>query len=201
MTVETLDNPLDLGRSKRLKAATGATHERLDTAIMAGKPFASFTHYGRFLDVQHGFHREIDALYGEPRLGALLPDLASRRRLALIVRDMADIGLTPRDPKEPPTFADGAAVDLPTALGWLYVAEGSNLGAAFLLKQAEAFGLSSAFGARHLAAAPEGRGLHWKTFVAVLDAVRLTPEEEARVIAGAEAAFARVQGLVRKSFG
>ena len=32
--------------------------------------------------------------------------------------------------------------DIPTALGWLYVAEGSNLGAAFLIKEAEKLGLS-----------------------------------------------------------
>ena len=88
-----------------------------------------------------------------------------------------------------------------TALGWLYVAEGSNLGAAFLLKEAIKLGLNDGFGVRHLAAAPEGRGLHWKTFTAALDTVALTPEEEQRVVAGAKAAFARVQHAVDYSFG
>jgi protein TonB len=54
-------------------------------------------------------------------------------------------------------------------MGWLYVAEGSNLGAAFLLKEAVKLNLSGSFGARHLAGAPEGRGLHWRTFTAALD--------------------------------
>jgi heme oxygenase len=80
------------------------------------------------------------------------------------------------------------------------VAEGSNLGAAFLLKEAIKLGLSETFGARHLAAAPEGRGLHWKTFTAALDGVSLSAPEEGRVIAGAHAAFARVQESVDKVF-
>ncbi|MCK9909832.1 biliverdin-producing heme oxygenase, partial [Microbacteriaceae bacterium K1510] len=78
----------------------------------------------------------------------------------------------------------------------LYVAEGSNLGAAFLLKAAARLGLDETFGARHLAAAPEGRGLSWKKFTTALDAIALTEEEEQRVFAGARAAFSRVYALV-----
>jgi heme oxygenase len=90
---------------------------------------------------------------------------------------------------------DGQPPD-PEALGWLYVAEGSNLGAAFLLKEAAKLGLSESFGARHLADAPEGRGLHWRRFTAALDAVALSASEEARAIASANDAFARVRALV-----
>jgi heme oxygenase len=80
------------------------------------------------------------------------------------------------------------------------VAEGSNLGAAFLLKAAQGLKLSETFGARHLAAAPEGRGLHWKTFTAALDGVSLSGSEEERVMTGAHAAFARVQGQVNEFY-
>ena len=71
-------------------------------------------------------------------------------------------------------------------MGWLYVVEGSNLGAAFLLKDAAKLGLGEEFGARHLAGAPEGRGLHWRTFTAALDEIELTEEEERRVVSGAQ---------------
>jgi len=182
------------GRAKTLKAATAAAHERLDGRIMAAAPFADRERYGRFLQVQHGFHRDIDALYDEPALAALLPDIATRRRLPQIEADLADLGVAVPAAEAAPRFA--ADADLPTALGWLYVAEGSNLGAAFLIKDAAKIGLSEGFGARHLAGAPEGRGLHWRTFTAALDAAPLSPDEEARVVAGARAAFARVQQLV-----
>ena len=150
--------------------------------------------------MQHQFHREIDALYTNPVLDKLLRDLAGRRRFGLIEQDLADLGVMPPATDASPVFERGKDVDLPTALGWLYVAEGSNLGAAFLLKEAGKLGLSETFGARHLAAASEGRGLHWKTFTAALDGVSLIEVEEKRVIAGAQAAFARVQGLVNGGF-
>lgn len=202
MTTTTLEKPLETLRSKRLKAATGGAHERLDQRIMATEPFASRDRYALFVKVQHAFHRDIDALYDDARLDALLPDLGGRRRLPQIEQDLVDLGAETLTFGEPPAFVVGATVDLPAALGWLYVAEGSNMGAAFLLKWAkEKLGLSEAFGARHLAGAPEGRGLHWKTFTAALDAIDLTDDEELRVIAGAEAAFRRVQGLVNEVFG
>ncbi|GGF63842.1 heme oxygenase [Azorhizobium oxalatiphilum] len=201
MTTDTLaPETADLGRTKRLKARTGATHDRLDAGIMSRAPFSSRERYGLFLRVQHGFHRQIDALYADPTLDSLLPDLAGRRRLHLIAQDLADLGLAPPPVVGAPLFTPGGAVDLPTALGWLYVAEGSNLGAAFLLKAAASLGLNETFGAHHLAPAPEGRGLHWKTFTAALDALELSPEEDARMMAGGEAAFRHVHALVERGF-
>lgn len=183
-------------RATRLKETTHETHDRLDKSIMAHRPFESQARYGIFLKVQHQFHREIDLLYSSPLLDKLLPDLAGRRRFGLIEQDLADLSIAAPSSETAPTFATNADMDLPTALGWLYVAEGSNLGAAFLLKAAQGLGLSETFGARHLAAAPEGRGLHWKTFSAALNGVSLTESEEGRVTTGAHAAFARVQRLV-----
>ncbi len=196
MTTAELDRPET--RAQALKARTSAAHGRLDAAIMAGRPFESRERYGRFLAVQYLFHRDIAALYDSPALGALLPDLPGRRRLADIAADLADLGLPAPAPLAPPALAIDAP--LPEALGWLYVVEGSNLGAAFLLKAAAAIGLDEGFGARHLAAAPEGRGLHWKTFVAALDAVPLSGDEEARAAHGAEAAFTRVATYVSDVF-
>ncbi|HSI41887.1 MAG TPA: biliverdin-producing heme oxygenase [Xanthobacteraceae bacterium] len=192
MNMRTVSEP-EPSRAKRLRARTSGTHQRLDTGIMNARPFESRARYGRFLKMQYAFHREIDALYSNPAVEALLPDLPGRRRLALVADDLADLAVAPPAPDTAPAF--GADADIPTALGWLYVAEGSNLGAAFLLKEAAKLDLTETFGARHLAAAPEGRGLHWKTFTAALDALALDEGEEQRVVAGAEAAFARVIAL------
>jgi heme oxygenase len=191
----------ETSRAKRLQAATNETHERLDKLIMAGDPFANRERYGLFATVQHGFHREIDALYANAVLGKLLPDLQGRRRFGRIEQDLRDLGIEAPLARSAPAFDNAADVDLPTALGWLYVAEGSNLGAAFLLKEAAKLGLSETFGAHHLAAAPESRGMHWKTFTAALDAVSLSDAEEDRAIAGARAAFARMQVLAAEILG
>lgn len=201
MTTTTLDNPQtsDASRSKSLKATTAAVHEKLDNRIMAAKPFQDRARYGLFLKVQHAFHRDIETLYLHPALGAVLPDLAGRCRLAAIRQDLTDLG-------QGIPAADGAAafegrdVDLPGAFGWLYVSEGSNLGAAFLFKAAGALGLGADFGASHLAGHPDGRARCWREFTAALDALDLTAEEDRRVIAGAEAAFSRFQALVDATF-
>ncbi|QTN05721.1 biliverdin-producing heme oxygenase [Ochrobactrum sp. EEELCW01] len=187
-------------RSKRLKAYTAETHERLDQNIMRGNPFASRDRYGLFAAMQYQFHRDIDALYDDKALDALLPDLKGRRRFAQIGQDLDDLALPHPAADGEPAFTVRQSVDIPTALGWLYVAEGSNLGAAFLLKEAEKLGLHEKFGARHLAGAPEGRGLHWRTFTAALDDIALSEAEEDRVVAGAETAFRRVHALVREMF-
>lgn len=193
-----MTDALTLTRSRTLKTATHNTHDRLDKAIMAGRPFESRERYGLFLAVQQPFHRDIDALYDDERLTAPIPDLAERRRLAQIEQDLMDLGLTIPASDEAPRLS--SQTDLPTALGWLYVAEGSNLGAAFLFKMALKLGLSESFGARHLAGHPDGRANHWRQFTRALDGLNLTPEEEGRVIAGANAAFERVHRLVKEVF-
>lgn len=192
----TLEGSLEASRAKRLKAATNEVHEALDQRIMLSDPFAGRDRYALFVTVQYQFHREIDGLYADPALDRLLPDLSRRRRFNLIVQDLADLGKAPPDSDVPPTFGGGVKTDVPTALGWLYVAEGSNLGAAFLLKEAAKLGLSENFGARHLAAAPEGRGRHWKSFTAALDVMSFSEAEEGRAIVGARSAFTRVRSLV-----
>lgn len=198
MQTSELETPLQASRAKRLKARTQQTHERLDRRIMAAQPFASRDRYARFLRVQHAFHSHIDPLYAIAALERLLSDLPHRRRTALIERDLGDLGQSCAVERAPTFDAD---TDIATALGWLYVAEGSNLGAALLMKEAIRIGLSETFGARHLAAHPGGRGLYWRTFTSALDAMDLSVAEEERAVAGAQAAFRRVHGLVDTLLG
>ena len=195
MTVTTTEKPMgEESRAKRLKALTHVTHEGVDRSIMSAASFADLEKYSRFLGVQYLFHHDVAALYEDARLQALFPDLVQRRRLALVEADLTDLGFEIPEATDP-VFAPGA-VDLPTALGWLYVAEGSNMGAALLRKEAAKLGLSDTHGARHLAPAAEGPAPHWRAFTAALDVLELTPEEEVRAGKGALSAFARVQSLV-----
>ncbi len=179
-----------------LRAATRDAHDRLDRSITAAAAFQTLAGYQQFAQVQYLFHRDIDALYGWPGLAALLPDLAGRRRLDLIAADLNDLGAELPADDRPPRFRAGETVELPTALGWLYVAEGSNLGAALLRKEAAGLGLSDVHGARHLAPSPAGPAAKWRAFTDAIDALDLTGAERRLAGAGAEAAFARVQSLV-----
>ncbi|WP_029354893.1 biliverdin-producing heme oxygenase [Bosea sp. 117] len=190
MTIATpIEQP---GRAKRFKAASAAAHERVDNGVMAAAPFASKANYERFLRFQYRLLRRVEPLYADAGLQPLLPELAGRSRLDALEQDFADLGLAP------PAVAFGPRLPIAEALGWLYVVEGSNMGAAFLAKEATKLGFSDAFGARHLAGHPEGRGLHWRRFTAALDAVELTPDEDVRAAQAAADAFAHVEALIRE---
>ena len=201
MTSPAAANPQDVippaGTWSQLKAATKPVHERLDTRIMQARPFDSLYRYEQFLLVQHDFHVLVSPLYQRDDLVQLLPDLKARDRLPRIEQDLADLEIDV--PTKTPALST-QELALADALGWLYVAEGSNLGAAFLLKAAQKLGLSEDFGARHLAAAAEGRGLHWKTFTEALDAIALQPHEQSQLIVGAERAFDMVRTAVEARF-
>lgn len=187
MTTTTTEN----SRRQRLKDATRTTHDALDRRIMAFNPFASREHYARFVLTQYLLHRDVQALFDDEGLNQRLPQLAQRSRLALAEQDLRDLGVALPAPLEAPVFPAGTAVDAAAALGWLYTVEGSNLGAAFLLKRVASLGLSGEHGARHLAPHPDGRAAHWRSFIEQFDELVLTPEEETRAAAGADAAFAR----------
>ncbi|RIV75396.1 biliverdin-producing heme oxygenase [Pelagerythrobacter aerophilus] len=191
---------LSTSRAKRLKALTQHVHERVDRSIMSAASFDDLDRYKRFLAVQYLFHRDVAALYEDARLQALVPGLRSRQRLALVTADLADLQTAPPSAAAP-SFASGDTLDVPTALGWLYVVEGSNMGAALLRKEAAKLGLSDSHGARHLAPAPEGPAAHWRTFTSALDSAALNAGEEGRVTDGAIAAFVRVLNHVDANLG
>ncbi|MGN6549391.1 MAG: biliverdin-producing heme oxygenase [Pararhizobium sp.] len=184
------------GLSGRLKAATSVLHGALDERVLALRPFESRVRYVRFLLTQHAFFVTIEPLYRDPRASRVLAEGVAGSRLAKAEGDLHDLGVVaPR--AAPPPLSD---VPFPDLVGWLYVAEGSKLGAAFLLKEAEKLGLGKGFGARHLGPHPEGRGLEWRRFVGRLDAAALSPREEEHAIAAAAAAFAGYRQLLEETF-
>ena len=186
-THATLDRP---GLAAELRAATSDAHERLDRRITAARPFESRARFAGFVALQYRFFAAVEPLYREPQVLDRLGDIAGLSRLGAAAADLADLGAAV------PANAGAPPVRFPEAIGWLYVVEGSNLGAAFLYKEAGKLGLDDSFGARHLAGAPEGRGLAWRRFKEALDGAGLTPAEVAAATAGAVAAFAFVGSLV-----
>jgi heme oxygenase len=180
--------------SQRLKVQTEPQHLRMHSLMEQGHPFANRMNFAGFVAAQYLFQRDVEQLFADPEVRAAVRDLDSRGRQAASLADLAD--LHEAVPHEP---LASAGVTMPGALGWLYVSEGSTLGAAFLLKEAERqLGLSATFGARNLAAHPEGRAATWRRFVASLDDEALTPEMHDAVVEGALAAFDRFGDLLQR---
>jgi heme oxygenase len=183
-------------RSQRLNQITHEPHIRLDALVKAHAPFASQASFARFVVAQYLFQSELVSLYNDAQLIAIVPDLADRCRAEAAKADLADL-----DTDIPAAVA--GAVNHPgkaEALGWLFVSEGSKLGAAFLIKRAVGLGLSETFGARHLGEPAGGRAQGWKSFVKTLDGLALSAEEEAELDKGAIDAFNRFTVLLEQAY-
>ncbi|TBV13032.1 biliverdin-producing heme oxygenase [Stutzerimonas kirkiae] len=188
-------NAPQLPLTKRLKSGTSGDHDSVDNLVMGSRPFESLERYGYFLRLQHRFHGSINALYQDAELNRLLPGLHELPRFTAVEQDLRDIG------QDVPTAPAAITPATPyAALGWLYCSEGSNLGAAFLYKETQQIGLDGERGARHLAAHPDGRGLHWRQFTTLLDGLELNEEQRQQAIQGASDAFAFYRQALREIF-
>lgn len=190
-----VQNIPELPLSKRLKAGTTRDHDSVDSLVMGSRPFESLERYAYFLKLQHRFHGVINALYQDEALNQLLPGLKDLPRFEAVSADLVDLGHTV--PTTPDAIVPSSQYE---AIGWLYCAEGSNLGAAFLFKESQLIGLSAEKGARHLAAHPDGRGLHWRQFVALLDGLELSEAQREEAVQGAVDAFDFYRASLREIF-
>ncbi|WP_296231018.1 biliverdin-producing heme oxygenase [Pseudomonas sp. UBA4617] len=183
-------------RSQRLNQITHAPHAELDALVKSHAPFDSRESFARFVVAQYLFQAELQPLYNDPQLIAIVPDLAERCRAEQARLDLADL-----DTEVPPALP-GALLNpgLGEAMGWIFVSEGSKLGAAFLIKRAMALGLSDSFGARHLGEPAAGRAEGWKQFNRIVDGLTLSADDEAAAERGAVAAFERFTELLRYAY-
>lgn len=179
-----------------LKDNSRTTHDSVDKLVMSMKPFSSPENYTKFLQLQAVFHKIVDDIYKNPELNQQIPNLASLARYDFVMQDLQDLN------------AQEKAVDLELpkpegaeAIGWLYCAEGSNVGAAFLFKDAQAnLGFTGEHGARHLAPHADGRGKHWREFAVHLNNLNLNDEERETALKGSLEAFAFYKKLLRAIF-
>lgn len=179
------DQPL-AGLALRLKTETAAEHERMHQLMNVADVFSSQQKYAQFTLSQYYFQKEIEHLFELDGVADLIPDLDIRGRSAQALLDLNDLDVQPAG-----MTLSSQNASLPEALGWIYVSEGSTLGAAFLFKQAQkSLGYTAEFAARNLAAYPEGRAVVWKRFVQALDQADFSTAEKDQVVQGALDAFA-----------
>ena len=195
MTTQATEQRSNL-RSQRLNQITNEPHSKLDALVKAHAPFETPANFARFVVAQYLFQSELVSLYNDAELTAIVPDLPARCRADAARADLADL-----DTDVPAPVA--GALKHPTkaeALGWIFVSEGSKLGAAFLIKRAVGLGLSETFGARHLGEPAGGRAEGWKRFVKTLDGLAFSAQEEAEVEKGAIDAFNRFTVLLEQAY-
>lgn len=179
-------------RALQLKASTADVHDNIDKSIMDKDPFANTENYIQFLTLQYYFLSDVTALYEHSELNMIIENLAARRRLNMLEQDFQDLEYPV--PASAFTSLISNETDLATALGWLYVVEGSKVGAAMLGKQAQArLLLTKKYGARYLSGPGAGRGSDWRHLVQLIDSIELNDTQERALINGARQAFTRFQ--------
>lgn len=159
-----------------LRAGTSAVHHQLDSAV---GEFDSRSSYARYLQKTHRFRAAVEAGIGNAAEAQWEVDPVA----GLAADDLDDLGV-PALPNAgfPKSNWTGAS-----RLGALYVLEGSSLGARLLLRRAEAMGLSSGYGARHLAHQAAGHQ-RWLAFLNELEKVPVELQDHA--LSAAESVFA-----------
>lgn len=179
-------------RAQNLKLATADVYNNIDKSIMVKDPFANTQNYIQFLTLQYYFLNDVAALYEHSELNMIIEDLPTRRRLSMLEQDFCDVEHPIPHTSFTPLISNDT--DLATALGWLYVVEGSKVGAAMLGKQAQArLQLTKEHGAHYLAGPGAGRGSAWRHLVQLIDDIELNDLQERALINGARQAFTRFQ--------
>jgi heme oxygenase len=169
-----------------LRHATAKRHADIDSLLALRQPFGR-AHYARVLQ---GFAAFLMAW--EPRMARALPLhwhdwFAATRRLALVQRDLAALGI----PAIPGAVAVPALDSVPAALGSLYVLEGSALGGQFIAAQARrGLGLVPGSGTAYFDGCGAATMARWREFLVRLAAdVDAAPNGRAQAIEAANATF------------
>lgn len=172
----------------KLKYTTAKEHDRMEELMAKAAVFSSKENYAKFTLSQYYFQEIIESLYLYPEVQTTITDLDKRGRSKDAALDLKDLGISPAIKNIVETIPKITALE---ALGWIYVSEGSTLGAAFLFKQAQSqLGLSAENGARNLAAYPEGRMIVWRRFKNALNEQAFTEVQQNEVLKGAMDGFA-----------
>ncbi|MEV5525768.1 biliverdin-producing heme oxygenase [Streptomyces prunicolor] len=191
--------------SGRLRNGTRAWHQALETTGFATAMLAGTLPLDRYVGQLAAYRVVLEALEGEltratcPAVTSVWsPDLV---KLPLIERDLhhfAALGTTPQPGPSAEEFAREirrtAATEPRELLGFLYVLEGSTLGAMFLFRYVtEAYRLTDGSGVSNGASYyGSGDRTRWAAFTERLDRALGEPAVQDRVLAAADRAYHHV---------
>lgn len=156
----------------RLRAATRPSHERLETGLDLLDPAMTAERYRLVLTRFYGFYEPLEArLASAGDWRTLGYDFDARRKTGLLEADLHALGLSAGELEQLPRCRDLPRIDgLASALGVLYVIEGSTLGGQLLSRHVETcLGFTRERGCRFFTSYGAEVGRRWQQFRAFLD--------------------------------
>ncbi len=176
---------------QRLRCETATQHRNLENSLDLLRPDLTSAAYCQLLVKFAAIYRgwePVMALLIAPEFPAWLP---SRSRLGLLRRDLAFLRHTPADGN---TITLPGVDDLPSALGAMYVMEGSTLGSQILERHFEqTLGVTPATGGAFFHGYGPGTGAMWREFASALDCYAERTGTQDRIVEGARSMFEIMQ--------
>ena len=180
ITVDFLDN---------LKNQTATAHKKLESLPVSASilsPQMKIVDYCLYLSLMFDVHYSTQEIIF-PLLKNHITDLSEREKTQLIEKDLSFLKYTKHDTVSVFSKQD---IDVPFALGIMYVIEGSTLGGRFILKNIETIpGLDQQEGVSYFTGYGNKTGSYWKTFLNQLTAYEQQHNCQAEIIQGAVYAF------------
>ncbi|QXH58324.1 biliverdin-producing heme oxygenase [Pseudomonas maumuensis] len=164
-----------------LREGTRACHQGLEARLPFFSAGFDRAAYARLLAAYHGFHAPLDTLLAEYQT-------AERNKTPALSRDLGALAIDAQ--ALPVCHALPRIDDEASALGVMYVLEGSTLGGQVLKRaMAERLGIDTDSGGAFLDIYGAQTGARWRSFLQRLAAADPQPAAQARTVAAAVATF------------
>lgn len=175
-----------------MRESTWPIHQRLDRRLSAARRFARREDYRAHLAALWGIHAAVERGWDAVAWTDVLDDIDERRKLPLLEADLHRLGGTCAELPICPDLPSGS--DPSTALGVLYVLEGSTLGGRHLLAVVgRTLALGPDNGASYLASYGERVDAMWSRFGHAAEAYCADHERRTRAVESAVSAFAAME--------
>lgn len=177
-TTQTPPSPLLLA----LREATGPSHAALEQRLPFFADTFDLAAYRRLIEAYYGFHAPLEALLADHQA-------PERNKVPALTRDLLALSLSPEQIDDLPLcHALPPVNDTASALGVMYVLEGSTLGGQVLRRaMAERLGIDAERGGAYLDVYGSATGRNWRSFLERL--AQAPTASHATAVASAVATF------------
>jgi heme oxygenase (biliverdin-IX-beta and delta-forming) len=183
---------------EQLKLKTAVQHKRLEEVVDVLNPALTRADYGALLSDFYAFYAPLERqIFESPTWAGLEFDLAARRKLPLLKRDLKALGVA-----LPPWCPEIKLEGFAQLLGGLYVTEGATLGGQVMTRHLKtSLNLTPDSGAAFFGSYAERVGPMWLEFKSFLNTQATDQKTESEIIAGALETFTQFEAWLSFSVG
>jgi heme oxygenase (biliverdin-IX-beta and delta-forming) len=183
----------------RVKDATRMQHQRLESLLPLSSERLTLESYRELLVAFFGLFRLIETAVGRVHFPEEL-ELPRRRRSQLLQRDLLALGLSEQEINRLPCPLDMPSITgSASALGAMYVLEGSTLGGQYVAKIVhDRLQLSEQTGCSFFSSHGQDVGSMWRKFCTFVRQNVVAPEAQEQFVASAQSTFAAFENWVAR---